>query len=42
MKTNREKPEKNAKLPQTRVDYGDMRTKCDVASWTGSWDKQRV
>lgn len=42
MKKNREKPEKNAKLSQTRVDYGDMRTKCDVASCTGSWDRQRT
>lgn len=34
----KKKQEKNAKLSQQRVDYGDMTTNGDVASCTGSWD----
>lgn len=32
--------EKNAKLSQRRVDYGDGTTNSDVASCTGSWDRK--
>lgn len=35
---NEKKKNKNAKLSQQRVDYGDMTTNGDVASCTGSWD----
>lgn len=30
------------KLSQTKGIYGDMKTKCNVALWTASWNRKRV